>query len=185
MPPPLAPVGLRCSVPLRIHFPASLRSTVVTRFSATTDALTPAGRFFGPLWAMNAALAPAGLPDYGRRDFRPFRLQPSAWRPGTARLSGDSAPRLSPALQASPFRAKARPPTPTESSSRRRPSRTVCVTDWSFSFRCSPPRLTATQLRFDTSRLFAARKRTLTVLSLLPLRRTRTGILPASTVRTV
>ena len=34
---------------------------------------------------------------------------------------------------------QARPPTPTESSSRRRPARVVCVTDWSFSFRCSPP----------------------------------------------
>ena len=52
---------------------------------------------------MNAVLAPAGLPDYGRGDFRPFRLQPSARRPGTARLSGDWALRLSPALQASPL----------------------------------------------------------------------------------
>ena len=47
------------------------------------------------------------------------------------------------------------------------------VTDWSFSFRCSPPRLAATQLRSDTPRLFAAEKRTLTVLSTHHLRRTR------------
>jgi len=38
----------------------------------------------------------------------------------------------------------------TESSSRRRPSWATCVTDWSFSFHCSPPRIAATQLRFDT-----------------------------------
>ena len=42
--------------------------------------------------------------------------------------------------------SKARPSTPTESSSPRRPARAVCVTDWSFSFRCSPPRLAAAQL---------------------------------------
>ena len=46
------------------------------------------------------------------------------------------------------------------------------VTDWSFSFRCSPPRLAATQLRFDTPRLFAAGKRTSTVRSARHLRRT-------------
>ena len=37
------------------HFPASLGSTVVTRFLATTDALTPAGRLFGPLSTVNTA----------------------------------------------------------------------------------------------------------------------------------
>ena len=61
-----------------------------------------------------------------------------------------------------------RPPTPTESSSRRRPTRVVCVTDWSFSFRCSPPRFAATQLRFDTARFFTAQKRTSTRFILLP-----------------
>ncbi len=69
--------------------------------------------------AMNAALAPAGLPDYGRRDFRPFRLQPSARRPGArpdVRRFGSS-----PIARATGFatHSKARPPTPTESSSRR------------------------------------------------------------------
>src|SRR5258706_15531337 len=48
----------------------------------------------------------------------------------------------------------------------------VCVTDWSFSFRCSPPRITATQLRFDAARLFTAQRRTFTALSHRPLRRT-------------
>ena len=70
------------------------------------------------------------------------------------------------------FRSKTRPSTPTESSSRRLSSGTTCVTDWSFSFRCSPPRIAATQLRFDTARLFAAQKRTSTALSHCPLRRT-------------
>jgi len=64
------------------------------------------------------------------------------------------------------FRSKTRPSTPTESSSRRLSIRTACVTDWSFSFRCSPPRIAATQLRFDTARLFTAQKRTSTALSI-------------------
>jgi hypothetical protein len=42
-----------CHKVLRFHFPASLGSTVITRFLATTDALTPVGRLFGPLSAMN------------------------------------------------------------------------------------------------------------------------------------
>ncbi len=54
---------LRRSLPSRIHFPASLRSTVVTRFFATMDALTPAGRFFGP-WGHERRLSPTGLPDF-------------------------------------------------------------------------------------------------------------------------
>jgi hypothetical protein len=44
---PLTPVCFRASVASRIHFPASLGSTGVSRFSATTDALTSAGRLFG------------------------------------------------------------------------------------------------------------------------------------------
>ena len=53
------------------------------------------------------------------------------------------------------------------------------VTDRSFSFRCSPPRLAATQLRFDTPRLLAVGKRTSIVLSSRPLRRTRARQSPA------
>ena len=45
---PLSLVGFRSLAPSRFHFPASLRSTVITRFAATTDALTSAGRLFGP-----------------------------------------------------------------------------------------------------------------------------------------
>ena len=96
----MSPILRRWSVSLRIHFPTSLRSTVVTRFIATTDALTPAGRLFGPL-GHEHRLTPAGLPDYDQGHCRPFRLQPSACRPGSARLSGVSARGLSPALQAS------------------------------------------------------------------------------------
>ena len=73
------------------------------------------------------------------------------------------------------FRSKTRPSTPTESSSRRLSSGTTCVTDWSFSFRCSPPRIAATQLRFNTARLFTAQKRTSTAPSHCPLRRTSAG----------
>jgi hypothetical protein len=46
---------------------------------------------------------PAGLPGFLVGTSRPFRLQPSVCRPGATRLSGDSAQRLSPALQASSF----------------------------------------------------------------------------------
>ena len=53
------------------------------------------------------------------------------------------------------------------------PTPEACVTDWSFSFRCSPPRVATTQLRFDTARLFAAQERTSTALSSRHLRRTR------------
>lgn len=52
------------------------------------------------------------------------------------------------------FHSQARPATPTESSSRRTASGPPYVSDWSFSFHCSPPRLAATRLRFDTARLF-------------------------------
>lgn len=45
---PLSLVCFRSSVSSRFHFPASLRSTVVIRFLTTTDALTSAGRLFGP-----------------------------------------------------------------------------------------------------------------------------------------
>jgi hypothetical protein len=71
-----------------------------------------------------------------------------------------------------------RPTPPTESSSRWQPSRDAVVTDWSLSPRCSPPRIAATQLRFDTAQLFTAQKRTFTVLSTRHFRRTGTGQWP-------
>ena len=62
--------------PSYIHYPASLRSTVITRFLATTDALTSASQMRGLLaqrthqhWRISLIIA-----GY----FRPFRLQPSA-----------------------------------------------------------------------------------------------------------
>ena len=79
---------------------------------------------------------------------------------------------LTPAPTGFASHSKARPSTPTESSSLRMASRPPCVTDWSFSFRCSPPRIAATQLRFDTARLFAAQERTSTAPSSRLLRRT-------------
>ena len=68
--PPLPSVSFRSSDLSRIPFPASLRSTVVTRFAATTDALTPAGRLFGPC-SHEHRLTPAGLPDYCGRTAGP------------------------------------------------------------------------------------------------------------------
>jgi hypothetical protein len=79
--------------------------------------------------------------------------------------------RVSPASTGFVFHSQTRPLTPTESSSPVSVRRDL-VTDWPFSPRCSPPRITATQLRFDTARLFTAQKRTPTVLSPRLLRRT-------------
>lgn len=45
---PLSQVGFQCLLASHIHFPASLGSTVTTRFPATTDALTSSRRLFGP-----------------------------------------------------------------------------------------------------------------------------------------
>ncbi len=70
------------------------------------------------------------------------------------------------------FHSQARPPPPTESSSRGPPAWADGITDWPFSFRCSPPRVAATQLRFDASRFLTARERTRTALSQHPFRRT-------------
>ena len=57
------------------HFPASLGSTLVTRFIATMDALTPVGRLFGPLGhehRVDPNRSPCLLP----LRFLPFCLQP-------------------------------------------------------------------------------------------------------------
>ena len=169
---------LRCFRSSAFHFPASLRSTVITRFVATTDALTPGGRLFGPCFglAMNAVLS-------RRVSLITARRLPTIPSPTIGGATGDSpgcpACRLcglAPALQASSF--------PSRLARVHRPNRVhlvpVCrdhVTDWSFSFRCSPPRLAATQLRFDTPRLIAAGKRTSTVRSARLLRRTGDGAL--------
>src|ERR1017187_6256596 len=121
--------------------------------------------------AQEHRLSPEGLPDFGLG---------SADHSVSNHRCHDRGPPGCPAIWLAPiarfagfvFRSKTRPSTPTESSSRRLSSETTCVTDWSFSFRCSPPRIAATQLRFDTARLFTAQKRTSTALSHCPLRRT-------------
>src|ERR1035441_4319460 len=183
IPPPASPRGhsrwfaFPSFCPSHFHLPASLCSTVVTRFFATTDALTPAGPLFGHC-CHEHRLSPAGLPDFGlgtadhsvsnhRCHDRGPPGCPAIWLAPIARFAGFV------------FRSKTRPSTPTESSSRRLSFGTTCVTDWSFSFRCSPPRIAATQLRFDTARLFTAQKRTSTAISHCPLRRTSgDGLVP-------
>ena len=57
------------------HFPASLRSTVITRFTATMDALTPAGRLFGPC-SHELRSGSGRSPCFARLHFLPFCLQP-------------------------------------------------------------------------------------------------------------
>jgi hypothetical protein len=63
---------------LRFHFPASLGSTLVRRFLATTDALTPAGTVLRAAATMNAVLSPGRSPCLLRSRFLPFCLQPPA-----------------------------------------------------------------------------------------------------------
>src|SRR5207249_884533 len=46
------------------------------------------------------------------------------------------------------------------------------------SFRCSPPRVSTTQLRFDTARFFTAQKRTFTASTKHPLGRTSAAFTP-------
>jgi hypothetical protein len=105
---------------------------------------------------------------------------PAIPSPTISATTGDhpAASGFMPAPTGFAFRSKARPSTPTESSSRRLATRQACVMDWSFSFRCSPPRLTATQLRFDTARFFTAQERTFTALSPRLLRRTSAEFMP-------
>jgi hypothetical protein len=92
--------------------------------------------------------------------------------------------RVSPASTGFVFHSQTRPLTPTESSSPVSVRRDL-VTDWPFSPRCSPPRITATQLRFDTARLFTAQKRTPTVLSPRLLRRTSADLQSALGARPI
>ena len=77
---PLPPVQLlgHSSSALRFHFPASLGSTLVTRFLATMDALTPAEPVLRATAAMNAVLSPGRSPCFLRSRFLPFCLQPPA-----------------------------------------------------------------------------------------------------------
>ena len=107
IPPPVSPRGhsrwfaFPSFCPSHFHLPASLCSTVVTRFFATTDALTPAGRFFGHC-CHELRLAPAGLPDFGTgtADHSVSNHRCHDRDRPVARRFGS---RLSPALQASSF----------------------------------------------------------------------------------
>jgi hypothetical protein len=107
------PVVFRWSVPSRIHFPASLGSTVVTRFFATTDALTPAGRCFGR-FRPERRLVPAGLPDYRRSTSRHSVSNHRRVDRGSL-----GCQQVFPAATGFAFYQQTRPLTPTESSSRR------------------------------------------------------------------
>ena len=103
---------------------------------------------------------------------------PAIPTPTISAPTGDrpAASGFTPAPTGFAFHSQARPATPTESSSRRTARRPSCVSDWSFSFRCSPPRVTTAQLRFDTARFFTAQERTSTALSPRLLRRTSADI---------
>jgi len=163
--------------PSHFHLPASLGSTVVTRFSATTDALTPAGQAheLSARFALRiqrvSLVSSLGLPTIPSPTIGATTGDhPAVRRFGSAPIACSTG---------FVFRSQTRPSTPTESSSRRRPKRAACVTDWSFSFRGSPPRVATTQLRFDTARLFTAQGRTSTALSQRLPRRTSAGCQPA------
>lgn len=112
-------------------------------------------------------LSPTGLPDScGRTADHSVSNHPRADR------GSPGCQWVLPTVTGFVFRSQTRPATPTESSSQRLPTPEAWVTDWSFSFRCSPPRVATTQLRFDTARLLAAQERTSTALFSRPLRRT-------------
>src|ERR1019366_671388 len=113
----------------------------------------------------------AGLPDYC---VGTAHHADSNHRGSDRRSSG--CQRVLPAATGFVTRSKTRPLTPTESSSRQTASWPPSVPDWSFSFRCAPPRLAVTQLRSDTARFFTAQKPTSTALSQRLLRRTSAAL---------
>ncbi len=164
---PLGPVFLQASGSSRIRFPAPLGSTGVSRFLATTGAVTPRGVRCS-LDARSGRSVPRGLPDSltptSRHSVfnhqRPVRGSPGCQQVFPAQT--DFATSLEGSSTA----------LPTESSSRWGPTMVPHVTDWRFSFHCSPPCVATTQLRFDTSRLLTARKGTFTPQSVCLLRRT-------------
>ena len=138
----------------RFHFPASLRSTVVTRFAATTDALTSSGRLFGLLPGMNTVPAPGGeVHCLSRQRFLPFCLQSSDVRVRAFWLSslfsppGTLADRLSLATashRSLGFSSRLRaylarsPVTPDRIEFTFGASRLPDITDWQFASSCSP-----------------------------------------------
>lgn len=172
MPPPVSPRGhsrwlvIPSFCPTHFHLPAgpSLhgRYPLLSDYGRS-DSRQPGTRTVGP----TRPPALTGLPDYGRT---PADRSVSHHLRGDRGLPG--CQQVLPAVTGFGFTSQTRPLTPTESSSRRLTIGTTCVTDWSFSFRCSPRRLAGTQLRFDTARCFTAQKQTFTAPSSCLLRRT-------------
>jgi len=151
----------RRAAPGNHHFPTSLGSTVVTRFSATTDALTPAGS--GVAARRGSLIHVSRTSNHSvSNHLRGSTRRVHSLYAGHTILFGL---RLSLAGSPTP---------PTESSSRWRPPLAAGVTDWSFASRCSPPGgLAPMQLRSATGPSVSARSGTLTLLFCCALRRTR------------
>jgi len=115
-------------------------------FDATMGALTPARRLFVSLsGTMNSAWTRAGLPVSCVWPSRPFRLQP----PSRPRDRFCTLPLSVTDFRIAPVRAS---PFPSRLAARQGRIEFTCVADWSFTSRCSPPRLAATQLRSVTGR---------------------------------
>ena len=128
--------------PSHFHLPASLRSTVVTRFYATTNALTPAGRFFGHNGHEHRTCSESEVHYLSRRCFLPFCLQTYYGHERAFQLSFASLAhfaglyphrcRRSPRrgawvpAQGFAFLSQAHPCHPTESSSRSGSSEPAC-----------------------------------------------------------
>ena len=117
--------GAACVQP-RHHFPTSLRSTVVTRFSATTDTLTPTGSFVAA--SRGSLINVTGTSDHSISNHPRF----SASRVHSLSAGSSISFGLRRSLEDSPEPQ-------TESSSRWPPQSAALVTDWSFASRCSPP----------------------------------------------
>ncbi len=137
-----------------------------------------AGQTFGSTQANGTRLVPPPVSPRGHSRWFVFRhsvLHPSTFL--RALRSTVITPIAVP--QASPFPRRLAPTRrPNRVHGVLRPGRTF-VTDWSFSFHCSPPRVAATQLRFDTIRCSTAWERTSTAPTQRLLRRTRAGFQPA------
>ena len=145
------------------HFPTSLGSTVITRFYATTDALTPAGP--GVAANRGSLIHVTGTSGHSVSNHLRF---------STSRVHSLSAgSTISFGLHHSLADS---PEPPTESSSRCPPVWADGVTDWSFASRCSPPGGVAPmQLRSAIGPTVSAKSGTCTLLFRCAFRRTIAG----------
>ncbi len=167
--------------PSRRHLPAPLGSTVVTRFIATTRALTPAPLPLSTEAGLLDSLTCTSGHSVSNHPMRPC--------PGHASGSGQALPpirlwSLSAVLRTSFI--------PSSLISRIRPNR-VCVatpcryrvsTDYPFTSSCSPPRVATTQL-LSVTRREAPPVRNFHSLCTLALKRTRPGPLTRRGLRPV